>query len=140
MTYCLLGLGSNLNHPKRQLSMAISHIKQLPSTLLLEVAPYFRNKAWGRTCVPDYYNTVLLLKTRLSPLALLSCCQRIEKQQHRIRRMRHAARTIDIDILKYGSVQLHTATLTLPHPRMHERVFVQIPLTLLKNWRLNELC
>ncbi|MCX7115490.1 MAG: 2-amino-4-hydroxy-6-hydroxymethyldihydropteridine diphosphokinase [Gammaproteobacteria bacterium] len=140
MTYCLLGLGSNLHHPMRQLGMAIAHIKQLPSSIVLEVAPYFRNKAWGKSAVPDYYNTVLLLKTRLSPLRLLACCQQIEKQQYRSRRTRHAARTIDIDILKYGSVILRAAVLTLPHPRMHERAFVQIPLAAMKNRRLNEWC
>lgn len=128
MTYCLLSLGSNLNHPKRQLRRAIQHIARLPQTVLLQTASFYRNPAWGKKSVPDYWNTVLYLKTTLTPFELLAFCQYIENRQGRIRKVRYGARTLDIDILSFGTRKLYSKKLTLPHPRMHERDFVQVPL------------
>lgn len=128
MIPCLLSLGSNLKNPQRQLTLAIQRIKRLPHTHLLKTAPYYRNPAWGKKNLPDYYNTVLLLQTRLTPFCLLRLCQTIEQKQQRIRRVRYAARTLDIDILQFGSLSLCHPALQLPHPRMYERDFVLIPL------------
>lgn len=132
MTICLLSLGSNLKTPQRQLRLAINAIRQLPHTTLLAVAPFYRNAAWGKKAVPDYYNTVLRIHTTLRPFDLLTACQHIEQQQHRTRRSRYSARTLDIDILTYGTlIQIHPR-LQLPHPRMQERPFVQVPLQALQ--------
>lgn len=128
MNLCLLGLGSNLNSPKRQLYTAIKAIKHLPKTNLLLVAPYYKNRAWGKKAVPDYYNTVALIHTGLPCLTLLSYCQAIEKKQNRVQRVKNAARPIDIDLLDYANLTMQHPKLTLPHPRMHERDFVQVPL------------
>lgn len=131
MIDCLLGLGSNLNCPPRQLRQAIQRIARLPQTHLQQVAPFYRNTAWGKKSVPDYWNTVLHIKTALSAWQLLKLCQQVEQQQKRGRRGRNAARTLDIDILKFGKQILCSKTLNLPHPNMHERDFVQVPLSLL---------
>lgn len=128
MTICLLGLGSNLDTPKRQLTFALDCLKHLPKTHLLSFAPYYRNPPWGKRTIPDYYNTVAVLNTQLCPFVLLKHCQRIEAQQKRVRRTRNQARTLDIDILTYGNYKFIHPLLTVPHPRMAERAFVQVPL------------
>lgn len=129
---CLLGLGSNLKTPARQLTQAIQKLKRLPKTSVLAVAPYYRNPAWGKKCLPDYANTVVLLETTLRPFVLWEKCQQIEQQHHRIRRVRYGARTLDIDVLTYGALRQKHPQLRLPHPQMHQRDFVQVPLSLLE--------
>ena len=128
MTLCLLGLGSNLKHPARQLRQAIQHLSQLPKTSLLQVAPFYRNPPWGKKTLPDYWNTVIVIQSNLTPQQLLTHCQAIETHQGRVRKMRYGARTLDIDILTFGARKLSSKALTLPHPHMHERAFVQVPL------------
>lgn len=83
--------------------------------------------------MPDYCNTVVKIKTRLSPLQLLDFCQKIELKQGRLRKVRNGARTIDIDILFYGNRILKHPRLTLPHPAISERDFVLVPLSVVKD-------
>ena len=128
MSICLLGLGSNLNTPKRQLHQAIRAIRALPQTHCIAVAPFYRNPPFGKKTVPDFYNTVVWIRTHLAPFILLQACQNIEQLQGRARRGRYAARSLDIDILTYGNIRLKHPLLTLPHPQMHQRDFVQIPM------------
>ncbi|MFA5959122.1 MAG: 2-amino-4-hydroxy-6-hydroxymethyldihydropteridine diphosphokinase [Tatlockia sp.] len=129
MRLCYLGLGSNLNNPERQVRNAIAKLRSLPCSSLLKSAPFYRSKAWGRKNLPDYCNTVVALQTRLSPEVLLFFCQKIEQSQGRIRKVRYGARTIDIDILFFGSLKRNSPKLTLPHPRIQERDFVLVPLS-----------
>jgi len=75
----------------------------------------------------NYLNAVVEIATGLSPLVLLQLLQTIEKEQGRVRGERWAERTLDLDLLLYGDVVLESATLTLPHPRLHERAFVLLP-------------
>ena len=128
MTICYLGLGSNLDSPERQLRFAIELIRKLPDSHLIRVANFYRNEAWGRKSQPKFCNTVVALHTRLSPQELLKFCHKIEQKQKRVRKTRWGARTLDIDLLLYGSLQINTPKLTIPHPRMHEREFVLKPL------------
>jgi len=128
MTLCYLALGSNLNSPERQLRQAIEALRSLPLSNLSKVASFYRSKAWGRKLQPPFCNTVVAIHTRLSPQQLLYFCQKIECKQGRVRKVRWGARTLDIDILTYGSQKIKTLDLVIPHPRMHERDFVQIPL------------
>lgn len=128
MTLCYLGLGSNLNSPERQLRQAINALRQLPDTQLYKIANFYLSKAWGRKAQPHFCNTVVAIKTTMTPQRLLKHCQNIEYQQGRIRKVRWGARTLDIDILLYGSLELNNQTLQIPHPRLHERDFVFIPL------------
>lgn len=129
MNRCYLGLGSNLNSPERQLRLALSSLRKLPKSYLSQIAPFYFNKAWGRKGMPDYCNTVIELKTKLSPFLLLKYCQQIEIKQGRQRKVRFAARTLDIDILSYDNRKITNPKLSLPHPRMHKRDFVLIPLS-----------
>ncbi len=77
---------------------------------------------------PDYLNAVACLHSSLTPLALLAQLQALENAAGRERPYRNAPRTLDLDLLLYGSVRLQTPSLTLPHPRMLERAFVLRPL------------
>jgi 2-amino-4-hydroxy-6-hydroxymethyldihydropteridine diphosphokinase len=76
---------------------------------------------------PDYVNAVVMLDTQLAPHALLLELQRIELLAGRLRPYRHAPRTLDLDVLTYGDQHITSPTLTVPHPRAHERAFVLLP-------------
>ena len=124
-----IALGSNLKTPTRQLHLGIAAIRNIPNTCVLAVAPFYLNKAIGRKAQPNYCNTVVKIRTSLTPHQLLAQCQRIEKKQGRVRRVKWGARTLDLDIILYGTQRINTPTLTIPHPRLSERDFVYIPLS-----------
>jgi 2-amino-4-hydroxy-6-hydroxymethyldihydropteridine diphosphokinase len=77
---------------------------------------------------PDYVNAVVRLETGLTAPGLLHALQQIEADAGRTRPWRHAPRTLDLDLLLYGSAQIHSPQLEVPHPRMLERAFVLVPL------------
>jgi 2-amino-4-hydroxy-6-hydroxymethyldihydropteridine diphosphokinase len=77
---------------------------------------------------PDFFNAVAALDTLLAPCELLAALQAIEQRFGRERPYRNAPRTLDLDLLLHGDVQLDSPTLTLPHPRLHQRAFVLLPL------------
>ena len=88
----------------------------------------YRSAPVGHEDQPDFLNCVAKLETTLQPRALLSHLQGIEQDLGRARSFRNAPRTIDLDLLLYGSETLDTPELVVPHPRMHERAFVLAPL------------
>ena len=128
MTLCYLGLGSNLRTPTRQLNQAIRLLKALPKTNIKKKSSIIRSQAAGVRGQPLYANAVVAVITRLPPLTLLSYCQHIEKKQGRIRRKKWGARTLDIDLLMYGSHIINTDKLNIPHPRLMQRDFMLNPL------------
>ncbi|MEO8302506.1 MAG: 2-amino-4-hydroxy-6-hydroxymethyldihydropteridine diphosphokinase [Betaproteobacteria bacterium] len=127
-----VALGSNLAHPRRQLARAARALARLPGTRVIEVSPNYRSAPVGADGPqPDYVNAVVALRTTLSPRALLSALQAIERRQRRRRdaeTRRNAPRTLDLDLLLFGRRRARQSGLTLPHPRMHERAFVLRPL------------
>ena len=140
MAVCYLGLGSNLSSPQRQLRQAIAKLSRLPFTQVIEVAEFYRNKAWGRKAQPDFYNTVIILDTRLTPEYLLKLCQTIEAQQGRVRRkIPNAARPLDIDILRFANRRIRSPKLTVPHPKLQERDFVLVPFNSLSKNKISSL-
>lgn len=128
MIDCYIALGSNLATPSRQVRIAIRHIKHMPQSQLIQVAPFYHNPAIGLKNQPPFVNTVVHIKTRLTPLALLSLCQSIESRQGRVRKRKWGARTIDVDLILYGNKKMNHPNLNLPHPRYHLRDFVRTPL------------
>ncbi|MDP3559061.1 MAG: 2-amino-4-hydroxy-6-hydroxymethyldihydropteridine diphosphokinase [Legionellaceae bacterium] len=128
MITAFLALGSNLKSPLRQLHKGLQNLRLLPATYVQKIAPLYFGAAVGRRYAPPYWNTVVKIHTRLPVYRLLHHCHVLEKKQGRIRKIRFASRTLDIDILEYGTARIHSPRLTLPHPRMHERPFVMIPL------------
>ena len=128
MTPAYIGLGSNLCDPKNQLRKALAALEQLRDTRIERVSSLYRSAAVGPGTQPDYLNAVLLLSTDLPPIALLDAIQQIELDQGRVRDIRWGARTLDIDLLLYGDLQIDSPRLTVPHPRMQQRNFVLYPL------------
>jgi dihydropteroate synthase len=122
-----IGLGANLGDARTTLAWALQQLQAHPAVTLREVSSLYRTRpveAEG----PDFLNAVALLKTSLDPEALLRLLQDLELQAGRERPYRNAPRTLDLDLLQYGQRVQHSATLTLPHPRMHGRRFVLEPL------------
>ena len=128
MVDCYLGLGSNLREPRRQLSRAFASLRTLPRSAILRQSRVYHSLPMGVRAQPNYYNQVIAIQTTLPAHALLRHCQAIEQKQHRIRKRRWGARTLDIDILLYGNQVIHTHDLIVPHPEMLKRDFVLIPL------------
>jgi 2-amino-4-hydroxy-6-hydroxymethyldihydropteridine diphosphokinase len=131
MPLALIGLGSNLAHPRRQLARAARALAPLPRTSLVALSPSYVTAPHGVDgSQPDYVNAVAVVRTQLPPQALLAQLLAIERRQRRTRvaGRRNAPRTLDLDLLLFGGRRARTPALTLPHPRMHERAFVLIPL------------
>lgn len=127
-TKVYISLGSNLNSPPLQIQRATKALAKLPRTKLLAIAPWYKSTAIGPVTQPDYINTVASLVTTLSPQRLLKELQVIECQQGRKRLIRWGPRTIDLDILLFGSRQINSRKLVVPHPRLAQRNFVLYPL------------
>ena len=128
MTRCYIGLGSNLNVPRRQLVLALRSISALPHTVLKKQSKVYVTAPWGLKSQPIFCNMVAELETTLMPLNLLHHLQLIEQAQLRVRKRHWGPRTIDLDILLYGSTNIKTPALTIPHPYLLEREFVLQPL------------
>jgi 2-amino-4-hydroxy-6-hydroxymethyldihydropteridine diphosphokinase len=132
MTRAAVGLGSNLDHPRRQLARAVRALARLPRTRVLAVSPNYVSAPVGTSGPqPDYVNAVALLDTELSARALLRRLLAIERRQRRRRDPRgpaKAPRTLDLDLLLFGRRRVRVPGLVVPHPRMHERAFVLRPL------------
>ena len=133
MTPAYIALGSNLRNPELQLRKAVVALEALPDTRLDRVSGIYRSVAVGPGGQPDYLNAVILLATLLSPTALLDALQRIEQDQGRIRGVHWGPRTLDLDMLLYGDLQIASGRLTIPHPRMQQRDFVLYPLREISN-------
>ena len=124
-----LGLGANLQHPVMQLNRALRHLGQLEGVEVSKVSSFYRTPPWGDEHQDDFINAVVQIETRLSPLILLHGLQSIESGMGRQRQgHRWEPRIIDIDLLLFGEETHHCAELVVPHPRMHERAFVLLPL------------
>ena len=124
-----IGLGSNLATPLEQLRSALAALAALPQTALVAQSAFYISDPLGPADQPRYVNAVAALDTELSPIDLLDALQRIELEQGRTRKAeRWGPRTLDLDILLFGDLQLDEPRLTVPHYHMHARAFVLYPL------------
>lgn len=123
-----VGLGSNLDEPRRQVEQAVGELGALPRTKLLRASAMYRSAPAGYLEQPDFINAVAALDTALEPAELLGELQAIEARHGRARSFRNAPRTLDLDVLLYGDSSFESERLKIPHPRMHERAFVLKPL------------
>lgn len=126
-TACAIALGSNLGDSRSILDRTIERLRSSPQIDLIAVSSWHHTIAVGPP-QPDYLNGCATLQTSLAPLALLATLQAIETEFGRVRQQRWGARTLDLDLLLYGSQILDIPRLQVPHPRMTERAFVLIPL------------
>jgi len=128
MSTAFLSLGSNLGDRLGNLKKALSLLSSHPSITVKRVSSVYETDPVGYINQDDYLNLACQIETDLSPIALLLYSQTIEQILFRERTIRFGPRTIDVDILTFDELFMQTDVLTLPHPRMRERAFVQIPL------------
>ncbi len=126
-TLAWIGLGANLGDAVAALAWALEQLHLQPQVQVQRASSLYRSApidAHG----PDYFNAVAELSTSLAPQTLLECLQTLELAAGRERPYRNAPRTLDLDIVWFGEHHIATPTLTVPHPRWHERAFVLHPL------------
>ncbi|MEM7389931.1 MAG: 2-amino-4-hydroxy-6-hydroxymethyldihydropteridine diphosphokinase [Pseudomonadota bacterium] len=124
-----LGLGANLNAPRKQIHAAVAALKALKDVEFVCVSHDYASKPMGPQDQPDYVNAVACVKTALKPEQLLDITQAIELEHGRVRKEeRWGPRTLDIDILLFGNDVIDTPRLTVPHYGLTEREFVVYPL------------
>ena len=121
-----IGLGSNLGDRARHIAYATSALSDLGK--LVRVSSLYETAPVGGPDQSNYLNAVVLIDTELPPNRLLAECLRIERDRGRERRERWGPRTLDLDVLLYGTQTIELADLRVPHPRIAERRFVIEPL------------
>jgi len=130
-----VALGANLGDAGAALRRAVLALGGLPRTTVRQLSGLYRTAplntdSGNEAAAPgsDYLNAVVALETGLTAPALLDALQAIEQQAGRERPYRNAPRTLDLDLLLFGSTRIESARLTVPHPRMAQRAFVLVPL------------
>ena len=121
----VISLGANIGDPKSQMDIAVAMLRE--ALEVVAVSEYLLTKPVSDIEQPDYLNAVLIAESELPALDLLSVLHGIEKTLGRERLERWGPRTIDLDLIQYGSLLSSADELTLPHPRAHERRFVLEP-------------
>jgi 2-amino-4-hydroxy-6-hydroxymethyldihydropteridine diphosphokinase len=123
-----VGLGSNLDDPAGKVEQALAALDRLPRTRLLSRSSLYRTAPLGLAEQPDFVNAVAMVETALGPGELLAELLELERRHGRIRTVANGPRTLDLDLLYHGDARLDEPGLRLPHPRLHERAFVVVPL------------
>lgn len=136
MVCAYVALGANLGDAAAALRQAVQAIGQLPLTQVRQSSSLYKTApldtdSGAEASAPgnDYLNAVVELETGLTAPALLEHLQHIEQEAGRERPYRNAPRTLDLDLLLYGSARMDSERLTVPHPRMAQRAFVLVPLS-----------
>lgn len=130
----LLSFGANLGNPIRQIAEAIRRVRR--HVAITVVSSVYRTEPVGFRDQPDFYNLACMGRTTLSAPALLAGLRGVEASLGRARDLVNGPRVIDIDLLAYGSAILDTPDLQVPHPRMHRRAFVLVPVAeIAPEWR-----
>ena len=119
-----LSLGANLGDRVDALQSAVSVLAELGPVVVSDV---YETDPVGGPEQPEYYNAVVVLRTAAQPAEVLAAAQRAERGRDRTREVRWGPRTLDVDVLAYGTVVSDDPGLTLPHPRAFERAFVMLP-------------
>jgi len=128
----LLGIGGNVGDVLRRFNHLFWYFKRSSFIHVIETAPILKNPPFGYTEQDDFYNSLMLIETKLTPKALLTYVLRVEKVFGRKRLFKDGPRTLDIDIIFYENVEMQTKTLTLPHPGWMQRTSVLTPLSRMK--------
>ena len=123
----VLALGSNLGDRLANLQGGVDALCARPGLSDVEISPVYETAPVGGPAQPDYLNAVLVAATTLSAQAVLERGQEAESALGRVRGQRWAPRTLDVDVIVYGTEISDDPGLTLPHPRAHERAFVLAP-------------
>lgn len=130
-TIAFVGLGGNVGDGAAIVREAMSALDALPGTHLLRASRLYRTPAWGGVEQPDFVNAAAALETTLDARALLDALLAVERGFGRDRRegqTRWGPRTLDLDLLLFGSATIDEPGLRVPHPHLHERAFALVPL------------
>jgi len=123
-----IGLGSNLGDRQQYLTKAIGMLENADGIIVNVISKTYETKPVGYVDQPDFLNCVAEVITSLSPYELLDICMNIENDLERKRIIKWGPRTVDLDILFYGDLVMTEEELTIPHPLLHERGFVLLPM------------
>jgi 2-amino-4-hydroxy-6-hydroxymethyldihydropteridine diphosphokinase len=125
-----VGLGANMGDATATVEAAIGRIDALAGVRVLSRSSLYRTPAWGVTDQPDFVNAVARIATGLDPRQLLDALLDIERDagRDRARSRRWGPRELDLDLLLYGDTRVDMPGLHVPHPHLHERAFVLVPL------------
>ena len=138
MPEAIIALGANLGQPVEALRSAVQALGRTDGIRVLGTSRFYTTSP-VESSGPDYVNAAVLVETTLEPMALLGACQAIENAHGRVRPagVVNAPRTLDLDVIAYEGTVSADPVLTLPHPRLHDRLFVLVPIAdLLPDWRL----
>ena len=124
-TYLLLG--SNMGNRQQKMLQAIKHIERLVGKVTRQ-SNLYQTAAWGKTNQPDFLNQVIVVETNLAAAETMQTILTIEEKLGRIRTVKNASRTIDIDILFFNKEIINQKDLSVPHPEIPNRRFVLVPL------------
>jgi len=124
----LIGLGSNIGDRQKNIITAIQKLGKHQGISIEKISSLYETKPVGVKAQPDFLNGAISIITNLSPRKLLEVCLNVEFQMGRIRIQRWGPRNIDIDILVYDDYVIEDTILQIPHPRLHTRSFVLIPV------------
>ena len=130
MSIVYLGLGSNLGNKEQHITTAVKHLEQRVGKVR-RLSSLLKTEPWGFTSPHSFVNAAVSIDTILSPHEVLEATQQIERDMGRKQKSMNGEyhdRIIDIDILLYDDMEINEKDLTIPHPLMHQRDFVMIPL------------
>jgi len=123
-----VGLGSNLGEREAMIRLALDDLARLPGTQLLRASSLYDTEPVGETEQPNFLNAVAQVDTELTARQLLWNLLLVEKRLGRVRTQRWGPRTIDLDLLLFGSLVIEEPDLVVPHPELTRRSFVLVPL------------
>ena len=123
-----LAFGGNVGDVEDTLRSALEEVSLLPGTRVVRVSSLYRTAPEGVTDQPEFLNGAAEVETDQAPGAFLEALLAIERRLGRTREVRWGPRTVDLDVVLWEDLVLHSADLEVPHPRMHERAFVLAPL------------
>lgn len=125
----LLGVGSNINKPLRIIHRLYFFLQKDTFIDVVQTYPILKNPPFGYANQPDFFNTLLEVKTNLTPFKLLDRVLWVEKRFQRKRIFKNSPRTLDLDVIFFENLVIYSKRLTLPHPEYQNRASVLIPMT-----------
>jgi 2-amino-4-hydroxy-6-hydroxymethyldihydropteridine diphosphokinase len=128
MNIAYVALGANLGDPAATVLAAFGALANLAETRIVHTSSLYRTAPLGIAEQPEFINAVAALQTTLAPETLLEALLDLEQRFGRLRAEKNGPRTLDLDLLLYNELELQLPRLTLPHPRLHLRAFVLLPL------------
>ena len=128
MTPAFIALGANLGDPVAQLREAAQRLRDTAGLHSVQLSPIYFSAPVGVVDQPRFANAAVRLETTLTAHELLAVCHSVERAMGRVRTVRWGPRTIDLDLIFFGTLHLSDEALTLPHPRWSERAFVVQPI------------